>query len=383
MTVRVNNYRVESMKRIISPKELWEKHPVDDEMLAFVGCATTTIENILEGKDKRLLVIVGPCSITDTECALEYARRLKALAKKAHKEIFPVLRVCFQKPRTGTGWPGLSNDPRLDGSYKLSEGYELSWKIAREITKIGIPIATEPVDTYFIHYISKLVSYVWIGARTASSSEHRRMASALSMPVGFKNSEGGSTQVAVDAAYTTKFPHTFPGIDDEGFPCEIRGKGNSYSHIILRGGKESAGVKGEPRFLPNYDQFSVSSAIACLTQKGLRQKLIIDCSHGNSEKDYKKQESVFAEVLEQIIKRRLSGNDVIAGVMLESHLTEGRQSTPDNPADILHDKSVTDSCMGWDTTKLLLEETCRRLSMPCGKEKEKKSTLSKIKVPSG
>ena len=375
MNSKINNSRVVGMRRRISPKELWDKHPLEEGFLQFVGKARSTIEKILEGRSDKLLVIVGPCAPTDFTHTIEYARRLKTLSEEIGDKIFLVMRVCFQKPRTGNDWPGLSNDPYIDGSFRLSEGYELSWKITREITKIGIPIAMEPVDTYFIHYISKLVSYAWIGARTSSSSEHHHMVSALSMPVGFKNSEEGSTQVAVDAAYKANFAHTFPGIDDEGFPSEVDGKGNPYTHVILRGGRVFSEIDKEPNFVSNYDSGSVSDTSMRLSQKGLRQHLIIDCSHGNSFKDHERQETVFGEVLEQILKRRLAGNSVVVGVMLESYLTEGKQSMPEDPKNIKHDQSLTDSCMSWDTTRLLLEGAYYRLSRKRKYSQPKKKIL--------
>ncbi len=320
-----------------TPQKVQDLLTAPAKSLATVAEGRQTIRDILDGKDERLLVVVGPCSIHDPKAAMEYARRLKKLAERVKDRLYLVMRVYFEKPRTTIGWKGLINDPLMNDSFHVEKGIKLARKLLIDVTRIGLPTATEALDPITPQYISELVSWYAIGARTIESQTHREMASGLSTPIGFKNGTDGNVQVAIDAMRSALSSHHFLGMDPQGRASVYKTTGNAYSHVVLRGGKQ-----------PNYDAASVEACAASLRKAGLRSKIMIDCSHGNSNKDHKRQPVVFAEVLKQV--RR--GGSPIIGVMIESNLFEGNQ-----PLEVGHLKygvSVTDKCLGWEETEAML-----------------------------
>jgi 3-deoxy-7-phosphoheptulonate synthase len=296
------------------------------------------IHQILHQKDDRLLVIVGPCSIHDTEAGLEYARRLLELRKKLSADLLIVMRVYFEKPRTTVGWKGLINDPHLDGSYDINEGLNRARKFLLDVNELGMPAGMEFLDTITPQYTADLISWGAIGARTTESQVHRELASGLSCPVGFKNGTDGGVQVAIDAIKTAQSPHHFLSFTKEGNSAIFSTTGNDDCHVVLRGGKT-----------PNYDEKNVANVCASLSNGGLAPMLMIDCSHANSSKDYTKQKEVARDVAGQVS----AGDKRIMGVMVESHLNEGRQEhTPGKV--LVYGQSITDACLGWDDTVLTL-----------------------------
>ena len=281
--------------------------------------------------------MVGPCSIHDTVAGLEYAKKLKVLADKVKKNIFVVMRVYFEKPRTTVGWKGLINDPDLNGTFNIPKGIDIAREFLSEVTKIGLPTATEFLDPFTPQYIGDLVSWGAIGARTAESQTHRQMASGLSMPIGFKNGTGGSVQLAIDGMIACNGEHAFLGIDNEGKTSVVITTGNSANHVILRGGASGT----------NYDSKSVKEAQEILKKNNLEPNIVVDCSHGNSNKDHNRQPIVFKDVID----KRLSGNDKIIGIMLESNINPGNQSLGNNIDDLDYGVSITDKCVGWEKTE--------------------------------
>jgi len=300
------------------------------------------IADIVSGRDNRFLIIVGPCSIHDPVASDEYAHRLKTLADRYGDKVLIVMRVYFEKPRTTVGWKGLVYDPHLNGTSDISQGLRIARQFLIDIADMGLPAATEFVDPITPQYFADLVSWGAIGARTAESQTHREMASGLSMPVGFKNGTGGSVQLAVDGVITARAPHAFLGVDADGRASIVNTAGNLACHIVLRGGSRG----------PNYDAASVNDALTRLRKAGLEPRLLVDCSHSNSEKDYKRQSVVFRDVL----KQRLDGNEGIVGLMLESHLFAGNQRLDEsNPSSLRYGVSITDGCVDWEETADLLE----------------------------
>jgi 3-deoxy-7-phosphoheptulonate synthase len=293
------------------------------------------------------MVIVGPCSIHDPNGALDYARRLAALRCEVADQLFLVMRVYFEKPRTTVGWKGLINDPHLDGSYDIETGLPLARRLLLDIGELGLPAATEMLDPIIPHYLADLVSWAAIGARTTESQTHREMASGLSMPVGFKNGTDGSLQVALDALAATRHPHHFFGIDEDGVASVLSTSGNPDVHVVLRGG----------RGRPNYDPDSICKAVARLEKAGLPSVLMVDCSHANSGKQYALQEQVWDCVIDQ----RAAGNKALVGLMVESYLEAGSQPMPKNPAQLRYGVSLTDACVDWPTTERMLQRGCERL----------------------
>jgi 3-deoxy-7-phosphoheptulonate synthase len=320
-----------------TPRQLQDRLPAPERSLRTVEDSRRVIREILDGRDHRLLVVVGPCSIHDPKAALEYARRLKTLADRVADRLYVVMRVYFEKPRTTIGWKGLINDPDMDDSFQVEKGLTLARKLLIGVTKLGLPTATEALDPITPQYISELVSWYAIGARTIESQTHREMASGLSTPIGFKNGTDGNVQVAIDAMRSALTPHHFLGMDADGRVSVYKTAGNPYSHVVLRGGRR-----------PNYDARSVNACATALRKAGLRAKVVVDCSHGNSNKDHARQPLVFSEVLRQV--RR--GGSPIAGVMLESNLFEGNQ--PLDGGALRYGVSVTDKCLGWTETERLL-----------------------------
>lgn len=344
----INNINISSIDEILTPDTLKSRYPMAESDTDFVYASRKTIENILSGLDKRLMVIVGPCSIHDTKAALEYASKLKALSEQIKDKVFIVMRVYFEKPRTTVGWKGLINDPHLDDTFELEEGLEIARKLMLDVTRLGLPIGTEALDPISPQYLSDLVSWSAIGARTTESQTHRELASGLSSPVGFKNGTDGSIEVAINAMLSAKSPHSFLGVNADGKVAIVNTKGNNFGHVILRGGTSG----------PNHDSVSVSLAQELLQKANLPQNILVDCSHGNSHKNHKLQTAVLADVVQQI----KNGNTSLKGVMIESNLFEGNQKfTPSKKEDLKYGVSITDACIDWNETEHVLTEIATKL----------------------
>ena len=339
---KITDIYVESYIPVVSPDTLIRELPLSDRVMETVTYSRKIIREILDKKDKRLLVIAGPCSIHDKKSAMEYAEKLKLLSRKVESRLFIVMRVYFEKPRTSIGWKGLINDPCLDGSCDIESGLRSARQLLLEITELGVPAATEMLDTISPQYFADLISWSAIGARTTESQTHREMVSGLSMPVGLKNGTDGDLMIAVNGMKASAYPQKFIGIDIMGRTSIVQTKGNPYTHVVLRGGMR-----------PNYDSVSVSNTIAFLKKNNLRDSLIIDCSHGNSSKDYHIQPRVWQDVINQ----RIDGNDSITGLMLESNIHEGNQPVGDNPEDLEYGVSITDACISWEMTEDLIIST--------------------------
>lgn len=335
-----HNLHVKETVRLTAPITLKAELPMTEASNRTVVEGRQTISSILRQTDPRMLVVVGPCSIHDPRGALEYAARLNALRRELEDQFLVVMRVYFEKPRTTIGWKGLIYDPQLNGSDDIQSGLRQARELLLEITRQGLPTATEFLDPVVPQYIAELVSWAAIGARTTESQTHRQMASGLSMPVGFKNGTDGSLQIAIDAMRSAMTPHSFLGIDPEGYSSIVRTTGNPDGHVVLRGGRER----------PNYDAQSIAEAAASLKKAGLPEVLMVDCSHANSGKQHARQEEVWRSLIEQ----RIAGTRPIIGVMIESNLAEGSQSIPKNLADLRYGVSVTDACLGWDVTERIL-----------------------------
>jgi len=343
------NLNVIGTRPIITPRQLEQALPITPEANATVVEARDTIRKILRGQDPRLLVVVGPCSVHDVGAAVEYAERLAALKDRVQDELFIVMRVYFEKPRTTVGWKGLINDPHLDGSFDMNEGLRLARKLMLDVSSLGLGCATEFLDQVVPQYIGDLLAWAAIGARTTESQSHRQMASGLSMPVGFKNSTDGSIQIAIDALKAARSPHHFLGIDEDGKTVIVQTRGNVDGHIILRGGQGR----------PNYHPENVADAEAQLTKAGLTARLMVDCSHANSSKKHENQVTVWDNLISQQISR--GAQSPLMGVMIESNLFEGRQDVGDDTKALKYGVSITDACIGWETTEALLIEGARRL----------------------
>lgn len=334
---------------LITPKALKDEIPLSDKASETVLTGRKSIEKILLKEDKRLLVVVGPCSIHDEKAALEYAEKLNALRKQVEKTLVVVMRVYFEKPRTTVGWKGLINDPYMDGTYDITEGLRRGRKLLLEINEMGLPAATEMLDPVTPQYLAGLISWVAIGARTTESQTHREMASGLSMPIGFKNSTDGSLSAAVNAMLAAKSPQSFLGIDALGQSCVVKTTGNPWSHIVMRGGDRR----------PNYDPVSIEEALKQLREKGLKEAVMVDCSHDNSGKKHQGQAFVWKSVIDQ----RRDSNDSLIGMMLESNLFEGNQKCTEDLSQLKYGVSITDECISWETTESLLSFADKKLSM--------------------
>lgn len=343
----VNNLRVRSFDKIESPEEVAKKVPMTDAAHDTVKKGRRMIEDILSGRDERKIIVVGPCSIHDQKAAMEYAVRLNKLREKVEDKLVIVMRAYFEKPRTTVGWKGFIYDPYLDDSYSLAKGVELARKLLVEINDMGMPTGTEVLGPIVIQYYADLISWAAIGARTTESQTHRELASGLSMPVGFKNGTGGEASIAVNAILSARSEHHFLGMDDGGNVSVVATKGNPDGHIILRGGDNG----------PNYDEMSVAKVLEECAAAGVETKLVIDCSHANSEKDYKRQGVVWDAVWKQI----LAGNSSIAGLMIESNLNPGQQKIGGGFGEMQYGVSVTDGCIGWEETEKLIMEAYRAL----------------------
>lgn len=314
--------------------------PVTEAASETVFAAREAVEAILRGDDRRLLIVVGPCSIHDEQAALEYAGRLRVLASRVADRLLLVMRVYFEKPRTTVGWKGLIYDPMLNGSCDIETGLRVARRILLRITEQGLPTATEMLDPITPQFTADLVCWASLGARTTESQTHRQMASGLSMPVGYKNGTDGNLQVAIQAMLAARHPQSFLGLDTQGRACVINTSGNPQGHLILRGGSSR----------PNYDSVSIRAAIEELEAANLPPRIMVDCSHANSGKDYRKQ----ALVLDDVLSQRVRGNDKIMGLMLESNLVEGRQELRANGSSLRYGVSITDACIGWEETEHLL-----------------------------
>ncbi|WP_280938008.1 3-deoxy-7-phosphoheptulonate synthase [Spirochaeta lutea] len=337
---KTSDLRIASVEALTPPSRLIEEIPITAQSVATVVESRGVIQDILTGRDRRLLGVVGPCSIHDPELGLEYARHFAELRKEVEQEIYLVMRVYFEKPRTKLGWRGLILDPHLNGSYDIQTGLRLARKLLVDITSLGIPTGSEMLDPIVPQYIDDLLSWGAIGARTTESQTHREMASGLSMPIGFKNGTDGNIETAVNAMASSCKPHRFIGIDIHGNTCVLATRGNELSHLILRGGNQG----------PNYYREQVERSGQLLRQAGLLDRVMVDCSHANSGKDHTRQRLV----LEDILRQRLSGVHEITGFMLESNIHEGRQAIPENLDQLKHGVSITDACISLDETRQLL-----------------------------
>jgi 3-deoxy-7-phosphoheptulonate synthase len=339
--MKTRDLHVESIRPLLPPAILLEELPLDETGSLVVGRARQEITRILTGEDDRLIVVVGPCSIHDPAAGLDYGRRLKRLADELGRDLRIVMRVYFEKPRTTVGWKGLINDPHLDGSFAINEGLRLARRLLLDLVELGLPSGSEFLDPITPQFTSDLVSWGAIGARTTESQVHRELASGLSMPVGFKNGTDGSVQIAIDAVRSAAHPHRFLGVTEQGLAGIVSTRGNPACHVILRGG-----VGG-----PNYDAISVQKTLAALRDGGLPPRLMIDTSHGNSDKDDRRQPLVARDIAAQVAQ----GEVGIVGAMLESFIVDGRQDLKD-PKRLVYGQSITDACMGWETTVPVLRE---------------------------
>ncbi|MFV2060439.1 MAG: 3-deoxy-7-phosphoheptulonate synthase AroG [Gammaproteobacteria bacterium] len=340
MTHNTDDTRIKSVTEVVAPAELHESLPITEMASDTVFNTRKAIHNVLHGVDDRLVVIVGPCSIHDSKAALEYANRLSELKKQYQDDLIIVMRVYFEKPRTTVGWKGLINDPDLNGSFQINKGLKIARELLLELNNFGIPAATEFLDLITPQYFADLISWGAIGARTTESQVHRELASGLSCPVGFKNGTNGNLRVAVDAIRAVQDPHIFLSVTKQGHSAIFSTTGNNDCHIILRGGKK-----------PNYDNDSILNTITELDSAGMNTKVMVDLSHGNSQKDYRRQISVASDIIEQITDGQIN----IMGVMIESHLNEGNQSVGDGTS-LNYGQSITDACISWESTVELLSK---------------------------
>ena len=341
----LENLRVVSQRALPPPSALHEEIPASAVVTQTVSTARRALADILDGRDSRLLVVVGPCSIHDPKAAMEYAQRLKGLADELAGQMLIVMRVYFEKPRTTVGWKGLINDPRMDDSFHIEEGMRLARQLLVDINALGLPCGTEALDPITPQYLGDLIARSAIGARTTESQTHREMASGLSSPVGFKNGTDGSLEVAINAMLSASQPHAFLGINGEGQVAVTQTTGNPYGHLILRGGA-----------VPNYDSVAVAEAAVALEAAQLPPNIVVDCSHGNSRKNHALQTLVLKDVVHQSV----DGSRALKGVMLESNLFEGNQKLT-RLQDLRYGVSITDACLGWDTTADCLREASARL----------------------
>ena len=341
MRRRTDDLRITDVRPLIPPAILLEEIPVSERASNVVANARTAIGAVIEGRDPRLVVVTGPCSIHDAKAALEYANRLHRLTGRYADHLILVMRTYFEKPRTTVGWKGFINDPDLDESFHINKGLRLARQLLLDVNDMGLPTGSEFLDTQIPQHIADLTSWVAIGARTTESQVHRELASGLSMPVGFKNGTDGNTKTAVDAVLSARTPHWFPSVTKQGVSAIFQTSGNDSCHVILRGGSQTG---------PNYHPANIGQLCAGLAAHGLRQTVMVDCSHGNSEKDHRRQTTVANSLCEQIA----GGSWQVFGVMLESHLVEGRQDYVPGK-DAVYGQSITDACLSLEQTEPLLE----------------------------
>lgn len=337
---RTNNLNIDSVNPLPSPEALKKEFPLSAKAAQTVLEGRKQIQDILDGKDNRMIVVVGPCSIHDPDEALEYSAKLKELSEKVSDRLLPVMRLYFEKPRTILGWKGLIYDPYLNGKGSISEGLRIARSIMLRSAELGLPTATELLETVVPQYITDLLCWTAIGARTAESQTHRQMASGLSMPIGFKNATDGGMEVAVHAVKAAASPHTFLGVDSKGKIAEFNTRGNRYGHLVLRGGAIG----------PNYQSEYIAFATELLRKNNIAPNIMIDCSHANSKKQWQRQHVV----LEDTVTQRLNGNRNIVGVMIESNILPGNQSIPEDLGTLKSGISITDACIGWEETEEIL-----------------------------
>ena len=346
MTNQIHNINVIAKEKLPSPKTIKAILPLTQSAKETVLNSRNALISILDRKDKRLIVVVGPCSIHDIDAAKDYASRLKHLADDLSDVFHILMRVYFEKPRTTVGWKGLINDPNIDDTFQIDKGVHMARSLLIHLNEIGLPVATEALDPIMPQYLGDLISWTAIGARTAESQTHREIASGLSTPVGFKNGTDGSLSVAINAIKSAQNSHHFLGLNDLGQTTVYKTKGNRYSHVVLRGGPE-----------PNFDKKSVALCEKKLKEAGLPLRIMIDCSHGNSNKDFNLQPMVAHSSIDQV----LDYNHSIIGFMLESNIEEGNQQIPEDLSELKYGVSLTDACMNWETTEALLIEAAERL----------------------
>lgn len=343
----VEDLNVVSQEVLITPDELKKELPISEAASKVVTEGRETVRNILDRKDKRLFVVIGPCSIHDPAAAIDYAKRLKILSDKVKDSIYIVMRVYFEKPRTTVGWKGLINDPHLNDSFKIQEGLHVGRKLLLDISELGLPTATEALDPISPQYIQDLISWSAIGARTTESQTHREMASGLSSAVGFKNGTDGGLTVAINALQSVSSPHRFLGINKEGSVSIVHTAGNPYGHVVLRGGNGK----------PNYDSVSVAMCEQALEKHGVSQNIMVDCSHANSNKNHELQPLVLDNIANQIIE----GNKSIIGMMIESNIGAGNQKINSDLSKLKYGVSVTDACVDWETTETMMISAAEKI----------------------
>jgi 3-deoxy-7-phosphoheptulonate synthase len=348
MNYPISDTCIENSDVLITPHELKQQLPISRELEQKVINFREEIQGILDFTDRRKFIVLGPCSIHDVNAAKEYAYKLKELSDRVQDKLLLIMRVYFEKPRTTVGWKGLINDPDINDSFDIKKGLSMARQMLIDITEIGLPAATEALDPIVPQYISDLITWSAIGARTTESQTHREMASGLSMPVGFKNGTDGSIKVALNALQSARQPHNFLGINKHGQVSIFKTKGNPYGHIILRGGEGK----------PNYDPISIKQAEEELKKMNMSPRIVVDCSHGNSNKDYRLQPIVFESIIQQII----NGNSSIVGMMLESHLQEGGQSIPADLSQLKYGVSITDKCINWEETERIILDAYSKLN---------------------
>ena len=344
---KIENVNIRAQDVLITPSQLKKEVPISGKAAQSVLAGRETIQNILDRKDPRLMVVIGPCSVHDVKAAIDYGNRLKQLADELSDTLFLVMRVYFEKPRTTVGWKGLINDPHLDDSFEIEEGLHIGRKLLIDLAELGLPTATEALDPISPQYLQDMIAWSAIGARTTESQTHREMSSGLSSAVGFKNGTDGNLEVAINALHSVASPHNFLGINHEGQVAIINTAGNPYAHIVLRGGNGK----------PNYNAASVAHCEEKLQQAGIAENIMIDCSHANSSKKPELQPSVVDDATQQI----LNGNRSIVGLMIESNINAGNQKIPQDLSQLEYGVSVTDGCIDWETTKKSLTDMANKL----------------------
>ena len=343
----LENINITSFAAMPTPEELHARLPISEHAADVVDAGRQALKDILDRKDERIFVVVGPCSIHDPIAGLDYARRLKALQEEVKDTMLLVMRVYFEKPRTTTGWKGYINDPFMDDSFQVDVGMEKARQFLLDICELGLPTATEALDPISPQYLGDLIAWTAIGARTTESQTHREMSSGLSTPVGFKNGTDGDISIAINAILSASHPHSFLGLNGQGRVSIVRTSGNQYGHVVLRGGDGR----------PNYDTVSVAMAEQAMKKAKLPANIVVDCSHANSFKKPELQPLVMADVINQI----LNGNQALVGVMIESNLVAGNQKIPEDLSQLIYGCSVTDACVDWDTTETMIREAAQRL----------------------
>lgn len=345
--IKTNNLKITGITPIIAPADLRQVFPLSENNREFVSKSREGIKEILQRRDRRLMVVVGPCSIHDPEAAVEYASRLADLSTRVSSQLLLIMRVYFEKPRTTVGWKGLINDPDMNGTHLISKGLGIARGLLGRITAMEVPVANEMLDPITPEYVADMISWGAIGARTTESQTHRELASGLSFPIGFKNGTDGNLQIAMDAMIAARHPHSFLGINREGRTSIIQTAGNPDVHIVLRGGSRK----------PNYHAEDIAHTEESLLKNNLFPTIMVDCSHGNSSKDYQKQPMVLENVVQQVV----DGNNSISGVMIESYLSAGNQKVSADLSQLKYGVSITDGCIDWETTERILLDAHKRL----------------------